>query len=128
VRVVSLSDAACVEAQLVENNQREGVHPLEEAFAFHALLHTDGLQYDINSLAAKAGKSPSFIATRLKLVELLPSIADAFLADQIGVGHSLEIAKLPQDQQQKAFDAAFRIVWNGATQSSVILPLRDFTA
>jgi ParB family chromosome partitioning protein len=90
--------------------------------------NTDGLQYDINSLAAKAGKSPSFIATRLRLVELLPSIAEAFLADQIGVGHALEIAKLPQDQQQKAFDAAFRMVWNGATQSRVIFPLRDFTA
>jgi ParB family transcriptional regulator, chromosome partitioning protein len=128
VRVVSLSDAACVEAQLVENIQREGVHPLEEAFAFHALLHTEGLQYDINSLAVKAGKSPSFIATRLKLVELLPSIGEALLADQIGVGHALEIAKLPQDQQQKAFDAAFRMVWNGAIQSRVIFPLRDFTA
>jgi ParB family chromosome partitioning protein len=128
VRVVSLSDAACVEAQLVENIQREGVHPLEEALAFHALLHTDGLQYDINSLSAKAGKSPAFIAQRLKLVELLPSIAEAFLADQIGVGHALEIAKLPQAQQEKAFDAAFRSVWNGGTQSRVVLPLRDFTA
>ena len=128
VRVVSLSDAACVEAQLVENIQREGVHPLEEALAFHALLHTEGLQYDINSLSAKAGKSPAFVAQRLKLVELLPSIAEAFLADQIGVGHALEIAKLPQTQQEKAFDAAFRAVWNGGTQSRVVLPLRDFTA
>lgn len=128
VRVVSLSDAACVEAQLVENIQREGVHPLEEALAFHALLHTEGLQYDINSLSAKAGKSPAFVAQRLKLVELLPSIAEAFLADQIGVGHALEIAKLPQPQQEKAFDAAFRTVWNGGTQSRVVLPLRDFTA
>jgi ParB family transcriptional regulator, chromosome partitioning protein len=128
VRVVSLSNAACVEAQVVENIQREGVHPLEEALAFHALLHTDGLRYDINTLAAKAGKSPAFIATRLKLVELLPSIAEAFLADQIGVGHALEIAKLPQTQQEKAFDAAFRTVWNGGKDSRVVLPLRDFTA
>ncbi len=128
VRVVSLSDAACVEAQLVENIQREGVHPLEEALAFHALLHTEGLQYDIDSLSSKAGKSPAFVAQRLKLVELLPSIAEAFLADQIGVGHALEIAKLPQAQQEKAFDAAFRTVWNGGTQSRVVLPLRDFTA
>ncbi len=128
VRVVVLSDAACVEAQLVENIQREGVHPLEEALAFHALLHTDGLQYDINSLAAKAGKSAAFIAQRLKLVELLPSIAEAFLADQIGVGHALEIAKLPQTEQQRAFDAAFRTVWNGGKDSRVVLPVRDFTA
>lgn len=61
VRVVELSDAACVETQLVENIQRENVHPLEEAFAFHGLLHTDGLQYDIASLAAKTGKSPAFV-------------------------------------------------------------------
>src|SRR5208337_475167 len=47
VRVVELSDAACVEAQLVENLLRENAHPLEEAFAFYGLLHTDGLQYDI---------------------------------------------------------------------------------
>jgi ParB family chromosome partitioning protein len=44
------------------------------------------------------------------------------------VGHALEIAKLPQAQQDKAFDAAFRSVWNGGTQSRVVLPLRDFTA
>jgi ParB family transcriptional regulator, chromosome partitioning protein len=128
VRVVALSDAACVEAQLVENIQREGVHPLEEALAFHALLHTEGLQYDIHSLAAKAGKSPAFIATRLKLVELLPSIAEAFLGDQIGVGHALEIGKLPQAQQERAFDAAFREVWNGSGHSRLPLSLRDFTA
>jgi hypothetical protein len=54
----ALSDAECVEAQLVENIQREGVHPLEEAFAFHALLHTDGLNYDIQSLAAKGERAP----------------------------------------------------------------------
>jgi ParB family chromosome partitioning protein len=78
VRVVELSDAACVETQLVENIQRENAHPLEEAFAFHGLLHTDGLQYDIASLAAKTGKSPAFVATRLRLVELHPSIAEAF--------------------------------------------------
>ena len=42
VRVVELSDAACVETQLVENIQRENVHPLEEAFAFHGLYNRVG--------------------------------------------------------------------------------------
>ena len=128
VRIRELTDAQCVEIQLVENIQREGVHPMEEANAFFALLHTDGLNYDISTLAAKAGKSPAFVAQRLKLADLIPSIADAFLADQIGVGHSLEIAKLPQEQQQKAFDAAFRNVWNNGRDSRVLVPLRDFTA
>jgi ParB family chromosome partitioning protein len=128
VRVVELSDAACVETQLVENIQRENAHPLEEAFAFYGLLHTNGLQYDINSLAARAGKNPAFVATRLRLVELHPSIAEAFLADEIGVGHALEIAKLPQAEQQRAFDAAFHTVWNGGKENRILRPVRDLTA
>ena len=125
VRVVELSDAVCVETQLVENIQRENAHPLEEAFAFHGLLHTDGLQYDIASLAAKTGKSPAFVATRLRLVELHPSIAEAFLADEIGVGHALEIAKLPEQEQQRAFDAAFHTAWNGGKETRILRPVRD---
>jgi ParB family chromosome partitioning protein len=74
-------------------------------------------------VAQKAGKSPAFVAQRQRLVELIPSIAEAFLADQIGVGHALEIAKLPQAQQEKAFDAAFRTVWNGGKDTRVLLPI-----
>jgi hypothetical protein len=112
----------------VLGRNRENAHPLEEAFAFYGLLHTDGLQYDIASLAAKTGKSPAFVATRLRLVELHPSIAEAFLADEIGVGHALEIAKLPQQEQQRAFDAAFHTAWNGEKETRILRPVRDLTA
>jgi ParB family chromosome partitioning protein len=128
VRVVVLSDSDCVVAQLIENIQREGVHPMEEAIAFDALLRLESPRYDIAAVAQKAGKSPAFVAQRQRLVELIPSVAEAFLADQIGVGHALEIAKLPQAQQEKAFDAAFRTVWHGGKDTRVVLPLRDFTA
>ena len=101
---------------------------MEEALAFDALLRLESPRYDIAAVAQKAGKSAAFVAQRQRLVELIPSIAEAFLADQIGVGHALEIAKLPQAQQEKAFDAAFRTVWNGGKESRVVLPLRDFSA
>jgi len=127
VRVVELSDAAVRESQLTENLLREDVHPYEEALALSGLLHLEGTQYDVASISARLGKSPSYVMTRIRLTELEPSIAEAFLADQIGVGHALEIAKLPQPQQLKAFDAAFRTVWNGGKESRVVLPLRDFT-
>lgn len=128
VRVVALSDSDCVVAQLVENIQREGVHPMEEALAFDSLLRLESPRYDIAAVAQKAGKNPAFVTQRRRLVELIPSIVEAFLADQIGVGHALEIAKLPQAQQEKAFDAAFRTVWHGGKDTLVVLPLRDFTA
>ena len=38
VRVVQLTDAAAIETQVVENLQREDIHPLEEAVGFRSLL------------------------------------------------------------------------------------------
>jgi ParB family chromosome partitioning protein len=128
VRVVALSDAAVRESQLTENLLRQDVHPYEEAIALDGLLHLDGVQYDVAGIASRLGKSPAYITTRIRLTQLSPSIAEAFLADEIGVGHALEIAKLPQEQQQKAFDAAFRQVWNGSAHSRAVVPIRDFTA
>jgi ParB family transcriptional regulator, chromosome partitioning protein len=40
-RIAELSDIEVLECQLIENGQREGVHPLEEAFAFRAMLEVD---------------------------------------------------------------------------------------
>jgi len=128
VRVVELSNAAVRESQLTENLLREDIHPYEEALALSGLLHLEGAPYDVAGISARLGKSASYVLQRIRLTELEPSIAEAFLADQIGVGHALEIAKLPQPQQLKAFDAAFRTVWNGGKESRVVLPLRDFSA
>ena len=123
-----LSDAAVRELQLTENLLREDVHPYEEALALQGLLQLEGAHYDVTSIASRLGKSPAYITTRIHLTELEPSIAEAFLAGQIGVGHALEIAKLPQAKQQQAFDGAFRAVWNGGKESRVVLPARDFIA
>jgi ParB family chromosome partitioning protein len=127
-RVVELSDAAVRESQLTENLLREDVHPYEEAIALKGILQLEGAQYDIASLSARLGKSQSYLTQRMRLTELHPSIAEAFLAERIGVGHALEIAKLPQDQQEKAFDAAFRTVWNSGKESRILLPVRELAA
>jgi ParB family chromosome partitioning protein len=127
-RIVELSDAAVRESQLTENLLREDVHPYEEATALKGILQLEGTQYDIASLSARLGKSQSYLTQRMRLTELHPSIAEAFLADRIGVGHALEIAKLPQDQQEKAFDSAFRTVWNSGKESRILLPVRELAA
>lgn len=87
----------------IENLQREDVHPLEEARAF-ANLATQ--HYDIATIAAKVGRSERFVAERIRLNELIPPIAEAFLEDRITVGHALLIAKLPASQQLEPFTAA----------------------
>ncbi len=126
-RIAELSDIEVLECQLIENGHRENVHPLEEAFAYKRMIDADGAHYDVARIGAKIGRTPGHVATRLRLTQLTPSIAEAFLADEIGVGHALEIAKLPQPEQQRAFDAAFHTAWNGGKETRILRPVRDLT-
>lgn len=128
VRVVELTDAAAIEAQVVENLQREDIHPLEEALGFRALLNLHDPQYTVASIAAKAGKGEAYVLGRIKLTELTPPIAEAFLADRITIGHALLIAKLPAAQQQESFNAAFRQMWTSGGNTQVLIPVRELAA
>ena len=125
VRVVELSDSDAVLVQVTENLQREDIHPLEEAFGFRSLLSLNDPNYNIATLAAKAGKSEAYVQGRIKLTELIPPIADAFLADKITIGHALLIAKLPAGQQQTAFNACFRQMWTGEGNTPTLIPVRE---
>ena len=62
VRIVNLTDAEALEAQLIENLQRRDVHPLEEAQGFKALLNLEDPKYSIEQIAAKVGKNPAYCA------------------------------------------------------------------
>ena len=128
VRVVALTDAQAIEAQVVENLQREDIHPLEEALGFRALLDLNDPAYTLATIAARAGKSEAYVQGRVKLTELIPPVAEAFLADRIGVGHALLIAKLPAAQQQSAFAAAFRSMWTSDGNQQVLIPVRELAA
>src|SRR5579863_4526940 len=66
VRIKRMNDAEVIEAQLVENLIRSEIHPMEEAEGFAALLRLEKPKYSIEQIAARVGKSPAFIAQRLK--------------------------------------------------------------
>ena len=89
VRIVNLTDAEALEAQLIENLQRRDVHPLEEAQGFKALLNLEDPKYSIEQIAAKVGKTPAYCAQRVRLTELAAPVVEAFYAEEIGVGHAL---------------------------------------
>jgi ParB family chromosome partitioning protein len=127
VRIVNFSDAAALEAQLVENLIRSEIHPMEEAQGFRALLDLEEPKYSIEQIAAKVGKSAVFVASRLKLTDLVPAAVDAFYADEIGVGHAVLLSKLPGDQQEAALKACFKEVYNnGASKPArILLPVRN---
>ena len=126
VRIVNLTDAEALEAQLIENLQRRDVHPLEEAQGFRALLNLEEPKYSIEQIAAKTGKSPAYVAQRLKLTELAPAVVEAFYKDEIGVGHALLLAKLQPSEQDQALAACFREDWGGGNKSKrILLPVRN---
>jgi ParB family transcriptional regulator, chromosome partitioning protein len=128
VRIVNLNDSEALEAQLVENLIRADVHPMEEAQGFKALLDLEEPTYSIEQIAAKTGKSPAFVAARLKLVDLVLGAVEAFYRDEIGVGHALLLAKLPGNQQEQALAACFREDWNGSSDRKakrILLPVRS---
>jgi ParB family chromosome partitioning protein len=126
VRIVNLTDAEALEAQLIENLQRRDVHPLEEAQGFRALLTLEEPKYSVEQIAARTGKAPAYVAQRLKLTELSAPVVEAFYAEEIGVGHALLLAKLQPDQQEKALAECFQEEWAGAGKKPkrILLPVR----
>jgi ParB family chromosome partitioning protein len=125
-RIVNLTDAEALEAQLIENLQRRDVHPLEEAQGFRALLNLDEPKYSIEQISAKTGKSATYCAQRIKLTELTAAVTEAFAKDEIGVGHALLLAKLQPSEQEQALSACFREDWNGGQGKAkrILLPVR----
>jgi ParB family chromosome partitioning protein len=99
---------------------------MEEAEGFARLLALEEPKYSIEQIGARVGKSPAFVAQRLKLVDLVPAAVDAFYANEIGVGHALLLAKLPADQQPQALSACFKETYNGTQKPArILLPVRN---
>jgi ParB family chromosome partitioning protein len=103
--VRDMSDAEALEVQVLENLQREEVPPLDEAFGYRALIERNG--YDADALAAKMGKSKTYIYQRMKLADLTEPARAALERDRITFSHALHIARLPEAQQEVALRYCF---------------------
>lgn len=103
--VREMSDEEVLETMIIENSKREDVHPLEEAVGFKALLDKAG--YDIAALTAKVARSETYVYQRLKLLDLMDGIQDAFLEEKITAGHAILIARLQPKDQKTAYEACF---------------------
>ena len=123
-RIVELTDAQSLEWALVENSQRVDVHPYEEAQGFQQLLDLPG--YDVTALVEKSGKSVSHIYARLSLLQLIPTVAEAFTLERITASHANLIARLPQESQADAFQQCWRKDWQDSEPH--LLPAKHVAA
>lgn len=107
---------------LVDNLQREDVHPIEEARGYADLLD---LACTVEVLAAKVGRHPSYIRRRLRLRQLVPPVAEACRTGEITIAHAEELAGLAPDVQPRALtEGCFVEVMDWESQDDVGLPGR----
>ncbi len=123
-RILELSDEQTLEVQIIENSQRQDVHPYEEAAGYQRLLDLPG--YDVTALASKCGKSQSHIYARLSLLQLIPDVAEAFQQERITASHANLIARLTPEQQAEAFKNCFRKDWQD--KEGHLLPAKHLAA
>jgi ParB/RepB/Spo0J family partition protein len=113
--VRAMSDAEVRSAQVAENLQRADVHPFEEAEAFRSMVDAGDATAD--ELAARFGKSRSYVYGRLKLLQACPVVRDRCLAGEIGSEVALLIARLRTDElQQKALAAIAAVSYRADLQ------------
>ena len=123
-RIVDIDDAQALEWQLVENSQRVDVHPYEEAQGFQRLLDMPG--YDVATLVEKSGKSPAHVYARLSLLQLVPSITEAFSAERITTSHANLLARRPHEAQATAYEQCWRKDWQD--KEPHLLPAKHLSA
>lgn len=109
--VREMNDAQTASAALIENLQREGLTPIEEAVAYQQLLELHGLTQE--SLAQRLGKGQSTIANKLRLLHLPEDVQNALLARRITERHARALLALPSEEfQTRLLDECIEKSWN----------------
>lgn len=93
--IVDFDDKLIMEIALVENIQREGLNPLEEAKALKLIMKKNN--HTQEELSKKLGKSRSHVANTLRLLSLNQKTQDMLLNSQITMGHAKILIGLEED-------------------------------
>lgn len=111
-----LTDHQVLEIQLIENLQREGLHPLEEAEGYRELMQLKSITAD--AVAEEIGKSRSYVYGRLKLLDLQNAARDAFYDGSLDASKALELARIKDPKKQASLLAqAVKVDWDGTSMS-----------
>ncbi|MEP7342647.1 MAG: ParB/RepB/Spo0J family partition protein [Acidobacteriota bacterium] len=104
-RVQTMDDEEALGAQLVENLQREDIHPLDEADGLLRLKELKKLE--IADLAQRVAKDARYVARRLALTNLIEEARDDLRKESITLAHALEICRIAPEIQAEALAACY---------------------
>lgn len=94
-----LDDTTTLEIALIENLQREDLNAVDEARALKEL--SDRFNYSHEEVAEKIGKSRSYVANMLRLIDLCPAVMAMLTEGKISAGHARALLPLSADQQEE---------------------------
>jgi ParB-like partition proteins len=102
-KIKNVSDEEAFRMQLVENLQREDIHPMQQARGFKMLVEQRNM--DVQQISNRVGKSIYFVRQQLKLNDLSPKWQSIFQKDGISVTTAIQICTLPPDAQNELYES-----------------------
>ncbi len=99
-----------LELALIENIQRKNLNPLEAALAYRKLME----EFNLNQgeLAKRLGKDQSAISNTMRILNTIPQVKEAVMADRISEGHARVLAGLPEEDQINVLNQILAEKWN----------------
>ena len=85
-RIAEASDASAAALGLIENLQREGLNPIEEAHGYASLIRDFDLTQE--TAAERVGKGRASVANSLRLLSLDPEIQGYLAKNLLSTGHA----------------------------------------
>lgn len=106
IRLVSDEETAAL--ALIENLQREGLNPIEQAMALHRLID----EFDMTQVqvAESVGKSRTAVTNLLRLLKLNPDVRKMLEHGDLEAGHARALLSLSENDQ---YSAAQQVVSKG---------------
>ena len=93
VVILDVDDEKSLEFAIVENIQRKDLNAIEEAQGYQRLI--DEFSYNQEKLAKFIGKSRSYIANSLRLLDLPKEVISYVESEKISAGHARSLIGLP---------------------------------
>lgn len=103
------SDVSSLEISIIENIQREGLNPIEEANAYRKLMEV--FEYTLDRVGQMVGRDKTTISNSLRLLKLPEEIQRYIQEGQIASGHAKVLLSVLNEYRQKKF--AHLVIKNG---------------
>lgn len=109
-RVLEMTDISSASLSLIENLQREGLNPVEEALGFSSLINDFNLTQA--KVADRVGKSRVYVTNLLRLLKLHEKLRRSLAEGKLSTGHAkVLLAVEDQDAQLTLGQKAIKEGW-----------------